>query len=124
MLRRIPTAVWIAVLICGFLGLGLYAFTTTSFLAAQRKVSQQRVQELDQAVARYLLDTRHCPRTTADLVAMGYVSARALRDAWRTDIALSCSEAGSLVRSAGRDKVFDTADDISSAAPTADRVRR
>jgi hypothetical protein len=96
------------------MALGLYAFTETTFRAAQTKVSQQRVHDLDQALARYLLDTRRCPTTVADLVAMGYVGARGLKDAWKTDIALSCSGGGSFVRSAGRDKVFDTADDIAS----------
>ena len=70
--------------------------------------------ELDQALARYVLDTRRCPTTTAALVTMGYVGVRALRDAWKTDLALSCSALGSGVRSAGRDKVFDTTDDIRS----------
>jgi hypothetical protein len=121
-LRKVPTAVWIAVLICGFMALGLYAFTTTSLRAAQRKVSQQRVQELDQGLAGYLLDTRRCPTTAADLVARGYVNAVALNDAWKTPLALSCSDIGSFVRSAGRDKVFDTADDITSLGASA--VRR
>jgi hypothetical protein len=98
------------------MALGLYVFTTTSFHAAQERVSQQRVHELDQALARYLLDTRRCPTTVADLVTMGYVGAGALRDTWKTNIGLSCSAAGSFVRSAGRDKVFDTADDITSTA--------
>ena len=124
MLRKLPTAVWIAVLICGFMALGLYAFTTTSLTAAQRKVSQQRVQELDQGVARYLLDMRRCPTTAADLVARGYVNAAALKDAWKTPLALSCSDIGSFVRSAGRDKVFDTADDITSVGAGASAARR
>jgi type II secretory pathway pseudopilin PulG len=116
MRRRVPTAVWIAALIGGFMALGLYTFTATSFRAAQDRVSQQRVHELDQALARYQLDTRRCPTTVADLVTMGYVSAGALKDTWKTDIGLSCSPVGSFVRSAGRDKVFDTADDITSTA--------
>jgi type II secretory pathway pseudopilin PulG len=114
-LRKVSPPVWIAVLICGFMAVGLYVFTTTSLRAAQRKVSQQRVQELDQGLARYLLDMRRCPTTAADLVAGGYAGAVALKDAWKTPIALSCSDMGSFVRSAGRDKVFDTADDITSA---------
>ena len=124
MLRKVPTAVWIAVLICGFMALGLYTFTASSLTAAQRRVSQQRVQELDQGLARYLLDARRCPTTAADLVASGYASPLALKDAWKTPIALSCSDMGSFVRSAGRDKVFDTPDDITSAGAGADAVRR
>ena len=104
-------------------GLGLYAFTTTSFLAAQRKVSQQRVQELDQAVARYVLDTRHCPRTMADLVAMGYVErARAEGCPGGRTSPSPAPMQERCVRSAGRDRVFDTADDITTAAPSADRT--
>lgn len=119
MLRKVPTAVWIAVLICGFMALGLYAFTTTSRRAAQKKISQQRVRELDQGLARYLLDTRRCPTAAADLVARGYAGGAALKDAWKTPIALSCSDMGSFVRSAGGDKVFDTADDITSTGTSA-----
>ena len=114
MLKKIPAAVWNAAMISGFMALVLYVFTVSSFHAAQRKVSQQRVQELDQGLSRYLLDTRRCPTTTADLVTMGYVRSSALKDAWRSNIIISCSGIGSFVRSAGRDKVFDTSDDITS----------
>jgi hypothetical protein len=113
-LKKVPAAVSVAALICGFMALGLYVFTVSSFQAAQRKVSQQRVQELDQGLSRYLLDTRRCPTNVADLVAMGYVRSSALKDAWRGNIVISCSDIGSFVRSAGRDKVFDTSDDITS----------
>jgi hypothetical protein len=112
--RRVPNAVRIAALIAGFMALGLYAFTVSALRAAQRKVSQQRVVELDRGLTQYLLDTRRCPTSTADLVRMGYVRPGALHDAWKMNITVSCSAAGPFVRSAGADKVFDTADDISS----------
>ena len=124
MLRKVPDAILIAALICGCLVLVVVVATRPGYWAAQKRLSQQRVQELDQGLARYLLDTRRCPTTPADLVARGYASAVALKDAWKTPIALSCSDIGSFVRSAGRDKVFDTADDITSLGAGASAARR
>jgi hypothetical protein len=104
----------VTALICGCLALVLYAVTAPHYWAAQRRISHQRVQELDQGLARYLLDHRQCPPAAADLVARGYVNRGALKDAWGTAISFSCSAAGAHAQSAGRDKVFDTRDDIAT----------
>jgi hypothetical protein len=111
---KIARALWVTALICGCLVLGLGVITVPQYWAAQTRVSQQRVQELDQGLAKYLLDHRRCPEAAADLVARGYVSRGALKDAWGNRIAVSCSAAGAHAQSAGRDKIFDTRDDIAS----------
>jgi hypothetical protein len=112
--RGIACGFWIAALVCGCLVLGLYAWTAPRYWAAQSRVSDQRVRDLDQGLAKYLLDNRRCPPTAAALVERGYVRPSMLKDAWGSRIAWSCSEVGARVRSAGRDRIFDTADDIAN----------
>jgi hypothetical protein len=104
----------VAALVCGCLVLGLYAVTAPHYFAAQKRISQQRVQELDQGLAKYFLDHRRCPAAATDLVARGYVTHRALKDAWGTAISVSCSAGGAHALSAGRDRIFDTRDDIAT----------
>ena len=114
MRRKIVTALWMSALIVGVIVLLLGLVATPPFRTAQKRVSEGRVHDLDQGLAKFLLDTGHCPSAASDLVAQGYVDRRALKDAWGTAIAYSCSDGNARVRSAGRDKVFDTRDDIAT----------
>lgn len=53
-----------------------------------------------------------CP-TREDLVMGGYVDEGALVDPWGTNVVIHCTpDGGIVVRSAGRDRVFNTADDV------------
>jgi hypothetical protein len=53
-----------------------------------------------------------CP-TREDLVLGGYVDEAALVDPWGTSVAIHCTtDGGIVIRSAGRDRLFNTADDI------------
>jgi hypothetical protein len=53
-----------------------------------------------------------CP-TREDLVLGGYVDEAALVDPWGTSVAIHCiPDGGIVIRSAGRDRLFNTADDI------------
>ena len=114
MLKRIPTAVWVTTLCLGCLALGLYAVMAPCYSAARRKVSRQRVEEIDKALLPYLTVEQRCPATLDDLVGKRIIDRRTLKDVWGTPIAYRCSDRGTRVRSAGRDKTFDTADDIDS----------
>src|SRR5262245_33548516 len=114
MRRKIVTALWMSALIGALIVLVIGVVIAPGFRTAQKRVSEGRVHDLDQGLAKFLLDTGRCPAAAADLVAQGYVDRRALTDAWGTAIAYSCSDGGARVRSAGRDKVFDTRDDIAT----------
>jgi hypothetical protein len=114
MRRKIFTSLWMSALFCGVIVLLISLVATPFGIGAGKRLSQTRVHDLDQGLARFLLDTGRCPSAAADLVAQGYVYRQALQDAWGTAIAYSCSNAGARVRSAGPDKVFDTRDDITT----------
>lgn len=114
MLRRIPTALWVTTLCLGCLALGLYAVMAPCYWAAQRKISRQRVEEIDKALLVYLQVEKRCPETPYDLVKSRIIERQTLNDVWGTPIVYGCSVGGTRVRSAGRDKIYDTADDIES----------
>src|SRR5688572_5757384 len=83
------------------------------------KPTRGRVAEIARGVAFYQLDNPfRCPDRD-ELVGEEYVSRHALVDAWGTSITFHCkpSDADIVVRSAGPDKVFHTADDITRGAP-------
>jgi hypothetical protein len=83
-----------------------------SYRRAQLHIAATRVKESSRGATSYRGDRLRCP-TTEDLLAGGYVSAGALTDPWGTAIAFHCSDAGEvIVRSAGPDRLFSTADDI------------
>jgi len=71
-----------------------------------------RVRETRQGISRFLFDNNRCP--TRDDLAGHYVSPRSLVDPWGTSITFHCSSDDIGVRSAGPDRVFHTADDITS----------
>jgi hypothetical protein len=76
------------------------------FRATQARVSRDSVRKLHEQLTSYVNDHRKCPATAAD------VPIRPLKDGWGTSIATWCSERGVQVRSAGPDKLFNTADDV------------
>ena len=122
--KRIPTALWVTTLCLGCLALGLYAVMAPRYRAAQRKISRLRVEEIDKALLAYLTVEQRCPATLNDLVATRAIDRRAVKDVWGTPIAYRCSDRGTRVRSAGRDKTFDTADDIDSETLLRREARR
>jgi type II secretion system (T2SS) protein G len=84
---------------------------------AQSKVGQARwrVVATEQALAMYALEHHRCPGRADDLIAGDYIRARNLIDPWGTPIAYSCSEDDLKAVSAGPDRIFGTADDVTTA---------
>jgi hypothetical protein len=123
-LKRIPTALWVAVACLGTLTLGLYAVLAPCYWAAQKKITRQRVEEIDKALLAYLTVEQRCPETLNDLLERRAIQRHALKDAWGTPIEYRCSDRGTRVFSAGRDKTFDTADDINSETLLRREARR
>ncbi|HMF39859.1 MAG TPA: hypothetical protein VKQ32_04140 [Polyangia bacterium] len=111
---RIPTALWVTGLVCGWLMLGYLVTTANCREAARKKISRQRVKEVDDAISTYLGREKRCPATLDELVAGNYVPSHSLEDSWGTRLTYSCSTDDWQVRSAGRDHIFDTIDDITS----------
>ena len=77
-----------------------------------------RVSELVTAVREHSVERRECPATSEPLIDNGYIRAADFVDPWGTSIVYSCSaegtEADPKVRSAGPDRLFNTADDITN----------
>jgi hypothetical protein len=78
------------------------------------KISQARVAEIKEALLAHLAVEKKCPAALDDLIRDRAVDRHSLNDAWGTPIAYRCSDRGTQVRSAGPNKVFGTADDITS----------
>ena len=74
-----------------------------------------RARETRQGISMFLIDHNRCP--TRDDLAGKYVSPRSLVDPWGTSITFHCDGDDIVVRSAGPDRVFHTADDITEGEP-------
>ena len=78
------------------------------------KMAKLLVQEADSALLQYQIDANgRCP-TPGDLIKGKYIHARGLVDPWGTVIAYWCLAENVEIRSAGPDKLFNTADDITN----------
>jgi hypothetical protein len=128
-LRRIRPEVLLShscALLCGlaFTGIcavvGLCSFMSHTCFDAfafdchvERRSAERRVSAIAQAVILYQIEHNAVPKTKDDLVKEKYIPVPARVDRWGTSIAYRCRSSGApLVRSAGPDKRFNTADDI------------
>ncbi len=70
------------------------------------------------AAFQFEAERGHCPSTHDELVRGGYLDRSSVRDPWGTNIVFLCASwpEDTLVfaRSAGPDRIFDTADDVST----------
>jgi len=113
----------IAVIMCGILvtwataGFGYWMFRPHG-CGNSPKLTRIRVAEAASGITHYQIDNAfRCP-TRDQLVDQHYVGRGTLVDSWGTSITFHCSADSDLfvvfVRSAGPDKVFHTADDITN----------
>lgn len=111
-MRRIAIATGITFSGLAVIGFAVFAVTYPCYKRAQVQIAAERGREAAKGITSYRQETRRCP-TPEEVVAAGYVSPRALVDPWGTKITFQCSADGNVVvRSAGRDRLFDTSDDI------------
>jgi hypothetical protein len=111
-IRRAHLTVFIAANLGAIVALFILCVTLPCFRRAQTKVARDRVRAVDTALASYSVSRGRCPATPADLIAHGRLPASALVDPWGTSIAYWCADRGSHVLSAGRDRQFNTSDDV------------
>jgi hypothetical protein len=111
-MRRIALAIGITFSGLALVGFAVFAVTYPCYMRAKVKVAAQRGKETAKGITSYRHEKRRCP-TPEEVVAAGYVSPLALVDPWGTTITFQCSTSGNVVvRSAGRDRQFNTTDDI------------
>ena len=91
---------------------GLLVVTASTCGDRSVKLAQLRVRSVEGALAMYDIDHGRCPNTTGDLVTEEYLAKGDAADPWGTTIAISCSPDDWSARSAGSDRRFGTADDI------------
>jgi len=112
----------IAAIMCGILvtwavaGFG-YSMFHPPRCGSSLKVARLRVAETASGITLYQLDNGRSTCPTGDqVVEQHYVARGALTDPWGTSMTVHCSCAGYLVvvRSAGPDRQFNTADDITN----------
>jgi hypothetical protein len=100
---------------CAIYGLLLSGYTDACSLQIRGfERARDRVREVEHATAMYVIENDRCPRTFIDLVDDGYLAKPAGVDSWGTTISISCSADDWSARSAGPDRAFGTADDITS----------
>jgi len=73
-----------------------------------------QVRAIESGLTQYQIDQNRCPRTKDDLIDSGFVVRTAFEDPWGTPIAFKCTSDDIRVRSAGPDRVFGTADDVTN----------
>jgi hypothetical protein len=89
--------------------LGGYGCCTVSKV----RIARMKAREFEQALARFGIDNDRCPSGNDELIRGRYVTLAGLVDPWGMPLAFACSKDGeSKVRSAGPDRTFDTADDV------------
>ncbi|HLK89904.1 MAG TPA: type II secretion system protein GspG [Polyangia bacterium] len=105
----------IIALIAGGVGTAIFS----QFKKAQVKIAKTRVQSVQQAVVKYMIDNPgNCPRGIDDLVAQKYLDKANAKDPWGKDFTMKCPGTNDPdsadVSSPGPDRQDGTADDIKS----------
>ena len=96
---------------------GLLFATAPSYGGGKHRQAYLRIVMIDSALTTYAIENNRCPETADDLVARKQLSVADLSDPWNTPIAFQCAVADDLamkVRSAGPDRRFNTADDVTN----------
>jgi hypothetical protein len=82
------------------------------------RLSTLRVRAARDASIQFMIEHGACPSSVGQLANERFVDGDKLRDAWGVPLLLECpvarADAGSVVRSAGPDGQFGTADDITA----------
>ena len=105
-------ALTLASVVFGLSALNDYFFSYRCF--PPTRVARLKIAEVRYAFTQYQIAEAACPPTRDDLIDGKYISARQLVDPWGTSIAYWCRGEDVEIRSAGPDKLFNTADDISN----------
>jgi len=112
MVHRIPMDVTAFLALTAVPIITLVAIHLPDIRAGQKDDATRAVGEISEGLLRYRCRGGGCPATRDDLLARGHITRRALTDPWRNSIAYRCFQGGAHVRSAGRDGIFNTRDDI------------
>jgi hypothetical protein len=111
-----------ALLLCGFaltwmcaaFGLFLLAGPDTRKLPRSSSTARAQVRELERSVLLFQIEHGRCPKSNDDLIASGYADASNLVDPWCTPIPVRCTQDDVAATSAGPDRIFGTADDVTN----------
>ena len=102
------------------IAVGLFMFRALTrpmctFSPARR--ARLQVRDVEQALVQYAIENNRCPWDKNELISGRYVRSAHLVDPWGTAVAYSCSPDDELnvsVTSAGPDRIFGTADDVTA----------
>jgi hypothetical protein len=99
---------------CAAFGLFVLTADRCTLRTPKSQVARARVREIEDAVSHYRLARGQCPPTSDDLFKHTDVNPSSLLDPWGTSIPYWCSDDGAEAISAGPDRIFGTADDITA----------
>jgi general secretion pathway protein G len=110
--------IMIVIAIIAAIGAGVGVAVFAQFKRAQVRIAKQRVKEVMQGVATFMIDNNNCPKGMEDLVAQKYLAKGAAKDPWGKDFTLKCPGTqdpdSADITSSGPDKQDGTPDDIRS----------
>ena len=110
--------IMIVIAIIAAIGAGVGVAVFAQFKRAQVRIAKQRVKEVMQGVATFMIDNNTCPKGMADLVAQKYLAKGAAKDPWGKDFTLKCPGTqdpdSADISSSGPDKQDGTPDDSRS----------
>ena len=102
--------------LCAATGLFLlHEFSTMSSCpGGKHRIARMRAREFAMGVAQFEIDNNRCPTGNDELIEGRYVTRQGAVDTWGTTIAFSCSRDDVRASSAGPDRMFGSADDITT----------
>ena len=122
MKKRYIIAVTIAVIVLGVIA--AWSFLKWRNDAVRRSVAKEDIQQICSALKMYRLLTGQCPTTTQGLKALmqnpgvtnwqAFLDPKIPLDPWGTPYRYTTTTNGFEIRSAGPDKAFGTADDLTN----------
>jgi hypothetical protein len=99
--------------LCAAIGLRFF-FTHSCSPGPRIAYAKSRVRAIERALTEYQLDWNDCPRPKDALIDGGYLDSRNFTDPWEKTISFRCSVDEDRVVSAGPDRIFGTADDVTN----------
>jgi len=82
---------------------------------SKQRIARQKAREIVSMLWQFEIENQRCPTGNLELIENGDISAHTLVDPWGTVMAFGCSDDGPRARSAGPDRKFGTADDVTDA---------
>jgi len=100
---------------CAAAGLFLLHEFNQPWPCSVARIARLRAREIEMGIEQFQIENKRCPAGTAELIQGRYVSIHSLVDPWGRALLFWCKDDGPRALSAGPDREFGTADDVTDA---------